>query len=194
MINAYLTGNLGNDAEEKQVNGKTVIEFSVASNDRRTDTVTWVRVNYWRDSPKLLDYLTKGKLVGVRGEIVINDTGEKTFVNMRADEIELLGGGGSADRDDRGGRDQGRQGGRDQGGGGQRDQSRRDERGGGQQRQQGGGRDQGRDQQRGRDDQRGGRDDRGGGGRGGGGRDTGSPRGGGRQPDPDDDIPFDLAR
>lgn len=188
MINAYLTGHLGNDAEEKQVNGKTVIEFSVASNDRRTDTVTWVRVSYWRDAAKLLDYLTKGKMVGVRGELVVNDTGDKTFVNMRADEIELLGGGGAADRDDRGGRDQGRQGGRDQGGG-QRDQGRRDERGGGQQRQQGGG---GREPARGgRDDQRGGRDDRSGGGRDQGARDTGTPRGGGRQPDPDDDIPFD---
>lgn len=186
MINAYLTGNLGSDGEEKQVNGKTVIEFSVASNDRRTDTVTWVRVSYWRDASKLLDYLVKGKMVGVRGELVVNDTGEKTFVNMRADEIELLGGAGHGDRDDRGGRDQGRsQGGRDDRSG-QRDQGRRDERGGGQRQQGGGGREPARG---GRDDQRGGRDDRGGG-RDQGARDTGTPRGGGRRPDPDDDVPF----
>lgn len=183
MINAYVTGNLGNDAESKDVNGQTVIELSIASNDRRTDTTTWIRVSYWRKADKLLEYLTKGTKVGVRGELTMNESGDRTYVNMRADEIELLGGGGERDRS--GGRDQ-----------------RGDDRGSHRQQQQdrgrgGGGRDDRADRSGGRpgggrDDQRGngrsgGRDDRGGGRNE---RDTGRGQYN-RQPDPDDDIPFD---
>ena len=66
MIQITITGNLGADAERKQINDRMYIAFRMAAKGRR-DTTTWVSVLY-RDSDKLLQYLKKGQSVLIIGE------------------------------------------------------------------------------------------------------------------------------
>lgn len=66
MIQITITGNLGADAERKQINDRMYIAFRMAVKGRR-DTTTWVSVLY-RDSDKLLQYLKKGQSVLIIGE------------------------------------------------------------------------------------------------------------------------------
>ena len=70
MIQITITGNLGADAERKQINDRTYIAFRMAVKGRR-DTTTWVSVLY-RDSDKLLQYLKKGQSVLIIGEPSFN--------------------------------------------------------------------------------------------------------------------------
>ena len=70
MIQITITGNLGADAERKQINDKTFIAFRMAVKGRR-GTTTWVSVLY-RDSDKLLQYLKKGQSVLIIGEPSFN--------------------------------------------------------------------------------------------------------------------------
>ena len=70
MIQITITGNLGADAERKQINDRTYIAFHMAVKGRR-DTTTWVSVLY-RDSDKLLQYLKKGRSVLIIGEPSFN--------------------------------------------------------------------------------------------------------------------------
>lgn len=70
MIQITITGNLGADAERKQINDRTYIAFRMAVKGRR-DTTTWVSVLY-RDSDKLLQYLKKGQSVMIIGEPSFN--------------------------------------------------------------------------------------------------------------------------
>ena len=70
MIQITITGNLGADAERKQINDRTYIAFRMAVKGRR-DTTIWVSVLY-RDSDKLLQYLKKGQSVLIIGEPSFN--------------------------------------------------------------------------------------------------------------------------
>lgn len=70
MIQITITGNLGADAERKQINDRTYIAFRMAVKGRR-DTTTWVSVLY-RDSDKLLQYLKKWQSVLIIGEPSFN--------------------------------------------------------------------------------------------------------------------------
>lgn len=70
MIQITIMGNLGADAERKQINDRTYIAFRMAVKGRR-DTTTWVSVLY-RDSDKLLQYLKKGQAVLIIGEPSFN--------------------------------------------------------------------------------------------------------------------------
>lgn len=70
MIQITITGNLGADAERKQINDRMYIAFQMAVKGRR-GTTTWVSVLY-RDSDKLLQYLKKGQSVMIIGEPSFN--------------------------------------------------------------------------------------------------------------------------
>jgi single-strand DNA-binding protein len=76
MIKLIALGNLGRDAEVKDVSGKKVIEFSIAHSEKYTDRngqqqerTTWVRCSYWRENDRVgvAEYLKKGKRVFVEG-------------------------------------------------------------------------------------------------------------------------------
>jgi single-strand DNA-binding protein len=108
MISSTITGNLGRDAEKRDVGDDTVISFSMAS--RRYDSKTkeevadWVNVSYWgKRASAVAEYLTKGKTVAVRGNIWVREyTNDKTgkighSIECRADDVELLGGGADSD-------------------------------------------------------------------------------------------------
>lgn len=71
MIQLNVLGNLGADAEAKEINGKKRISFRVASNRKRngTDITLWVSVLADYEYHKnLLPYLTKGQNVFVSGD------------------------------------------------------------------------------------------------------------------------------
>jgi single-strand DNA-binding protein len=74
MIKLQVIGNLGKDCMLNQVNGKNVINFSVAhteryrdSNGLQKDKTTWVECAYWTDRTGIAPYLKKGQQVFVEG-------------------------------------------------------------------------------------------------------------------------------
>lgn len=105
MLEATIIGNLGQDAEVKDINGKQYIVFSVAHTDRYTDQTgqkiertTWANVTKPRgESDRLLPWLKKGTEVYVRGSLTVrmyqSKSGEmRTSVDIRCLHLELLGG------------------------------------------------------------------------------------------------------
>ena len=94
MIQITITGNLGADAERKQINDRMYIAFRMAVKGRR-DTTTWVSVLY-RDSDKLLQYLKKGQSVLIIGEpsfsLYFNKEQRMTLdLSVFANTLELTG-------------------------------------------------------------------------------------------------------
>ena len=74
MIKLQVIGNLGKDCIVKEVNGKNVINFSVAHTERFKDAqgnqkerTTWVECAYWTDRTAISPYLTKGTTVYAEG-------------------------------------------------------------------------------------------------------------------------------
>lgn len=94
MIQITITGNLGADAERKQINDRMYIAFRMAVKGRR-DTTTWVSVLY-RDNDKLLQYLKKGQSVLIIGEpsfslYVTKEQRTALDVSVFANTLELTG-------------------------------------------------------------------------------------------------------
>lgn len=92
--NCTFTGNLGRDAERREVNGKTVCNFSVAVNNNRTDETMWVECALWGERAKaggVTEYLTKGKQVLVSGPVTLDSYEGKPKLKLMVNEIQLLG-------------------------------------------------------------------------------------------------------
>lgn len=103
MIRINVIGNLGKDAIVNNVNGKTVINFSVAHTEKfkdkqgnAMDKTTWVDCSYWTDKTAIAPYLKKGTQVFVEGqpEVRTYDKDGKTYSNLsaRVMSVQLLGG------------------------------------------------------------------------------------------------------
>ena len=100
-----LVGRLTRDAELKYISGGlAVCKFSVAINRRRKNGDNWEdEVNYFdvvlwgRQGEALNKYLTKGKPVGVEGELRQDrweqDGQKRSRIEIVANNIQLLGGG-----------------------------------------------------------------------------------------------------
>lgn len=93
MIQIVCNGNLGADAERKEINGKMYITFRMGVRTRK-DT-QWVSVLY-RDSDKLMEYLKKGQSVIISGEpsfnTYINKEGKINIdVSVFANTLDLAG-------------------------------------------------------------------------------------------------------
>ncbi|HEY0355905.1 MAG TPA: single-stranded DNA-binding protein [Flavisolibacter sp.] len=105
MIKMQVIGHLGKDCIMNQVNGKNVINFTVAHTDRFRDSqgvnqekTTWVECAYWTDRTAVAPYLKKGTLVFVDGipevrTFTRNDGSHGAALNLRVREVHLLGGG-----------------------------------------------------------------------------------------------------
>ena len=109
MIRLQLIGHLGQDAVQRQVNGKTVLSFRVAHTRRYTnkdgvlqEKTIWVDCSYW-EHEKVGPYLTKGTHVYIDGmpsvEVYVNNQGEQvSTLRLRVSTLQLLsrprGGGG----------------------------------------------------------------------------------------------------
>lgn len=99
MLSGTVAGNLGSDAELKDVNGQKVCEFRVASNEKvkGSRVTTWVRCSLWgRRGEALAPYLKKGDAVAVSGTIRVgaftNNAGAATpSVDIDVADVALLG-------------------------------------------------------------------------------------------------------
>ncbi|TMI61944.1 MAG: single-stranded DNA-binding protein [Bacteroidetes bacterium] len=106
MIKLQIIGNLGKDCVVNAVNGKNVINFTVAHTEKYRDSqgnnqekTTWVDCAYWSDKTGVAQYLTKGKQVYVEGQpearaFQRNDGTAGASLSLRVRDIQLLGGRG----------------------------------------------------------------------------------------------------
>jgi single-strand DNA-binding protein len=104
MIKLQIIGNLGKDCIVSEVNGKSVINFSVAHSERYKDAqgnqkerTTWVECAYWTDRTNISPYLVKGKTVYVEGspsaDAYTNKDGQvSATLRLRVQSLQLLGG------------------------------------------------------------------------------------------------------
>jgi len=103
MIKLQVIGNLGKDCIVNTVNGKNVINFTVAHTEKFRDSqgnnqerTTWVDCAYWTDRTAISPYLTKGKQVYVEGTPEVrtftrNDGTAGASLSLRVREVQLLG-------------------------------------------------------------------------------------------------------
>ena len=103
MIKMQIIGNLGKDCVVNTVNGKNVINFTVAHTEKYRDSqgnnqekTTWAECAYWTDRTAIAPYLLKGQLVFVDGQpearsFQRNDGTPGASLSVRVREIQLLG-------------------------------------------------------------------------------------------------------
>ena len=91
-----LTGNLGKDCRVGQVGNTSVANFSVAMTSGWGDKkqTIWVDCALWGKQAEsgLIDYLKKGQQVAVSGEMGTREHDGKTYITMRINSIDLIGG------------------------------------------------------------------------------------------------------
>ena len=94
------TGNLGGDAETRFTqSGDAIVTFSVGVKAGYGDkaTTTWARCSmFGKRGEAVAQYLTKGQLVGVSGEVTMRDWQDKegqkrTALDVRVNDLTLLG-------------------------------------------------------------------------------------------------------
>ena len=109
LNHVVLIGRLTRDAELKQTaNGQAVCKFSIAVNRRKKNGDQWedeanfFDVVVWgRQGESLNQYLVKGKMVGVDGELKQDrwqqpDGQNRSKVEIVANYLQLLGGSGAS--------------------------------------------------------------------------------------------------
>lgn len=108
MIKMQVIGHLGKDCVVNTVNGKSVINFTVAHTEKYRDSqgnnqekTTWVDCAYWTDRTAISPYLTKGKQVFVEGTPEVRtftrqDGTGGASLSLRVREVQLLGGRGDS--------------------------------------------------------------------------------------------------
>jgi len=104
MIKMQIIGNLGKDCLVNTVNGKSVINFTVAHTEKYKDNqgnmqekTTWVDCAYWTDKTAIAQYLTKGKQIYAEGtpearSFQRNDGTPGSSLSLRIRDVQLLGG------------------------------------------------------------------------------------------------------
>lgn len=110
MIKLQIIGNLGRDCTVNTVNGRTVINFSVAHTERFKDSATgemkprttWVECAYWTDRTAIAPYLKKGQTVYVEGTpdtriYQTQDGNSKASLTLRVQNVQLIGNKNSDD-------------------------------------------------------------------------------------------------
>lgn len=96
MNSITVAGNIGKDAEERQAGGDTVVSFSVADSRKikGQDVTIWFRVSLWgKRGSALLPYLQRGQAVTVVGELSTREHDGRTYLEIRASDVKLQGGG-----------------------------------------------------------------------------------------------------
>ena len=114
MIKLQVIGHLGKDCQVNNVNGKSVMNFTVAHSEKfrdasgnQKDKTTWVDCAYWSDRTAIAPYLKKGQLVYVEGSPEVRsyqtkDGSPGASLTVRVSNIQLLGGrqGGEQESND----------------------------------------------------------------------------------------------
>lgn len=108
MLKMQIIGNLGKDCIVNNVNGKNVINFTVAHTEKYRDSqgnnqekTVWVECAWWTDRTAIAQYLTKGKQIFAEGfpevrSFTRNDGTNGASLSMRVREVQLLGGRGES--------------------------------------------------------------------------------------------------
>ena len=103
MIKLQIIGNLGKDCIQKEVNGKNVINFSVAHTEKYKDSqgnprekTTWVECAYWTEKTGIAPYLLKGQTVYAEGTpeadgYLNKENQPAATLRMRVQSVQLLG-------------------------------------------------------------------------------------------------------
>lgn len=103
MIKMQVIGRLGKDCVVNTVNGKNVMNFTVAHSEKYRDSqgnqqekTIWVDCAYWSDRTAVAQYLTKGTQVFVEGQpearsFQRNDGTPGASLSLRVREVQLLG-------------------------------------------------------------------------------------------------------
>ena len=100
MNNWNFTGNLGRDAEHLATpGGESVVKFSVGVKSGYGDkaTTTWANCSLWgKRGEAVAKYLVKGQLVGISGEVALNeytgrDSVQRVSLHVRVSDLTLLG-------------------------------------------------------------------------------------------------------
>lgn len=103
MIKMQVIGRLGKDCVVNTVNGKNVMNFTVAHSEKFKDSqgnlqekTIWVDCAYWSDRTAVAQYLTKGTQVFVEGQpearsFQRNDGTPGSSLSLRVREVQLLG-------------------------------------------------------------------------------------------------------
>lgn len=103
MIKMQVIGNLGRDCVVNTVNGRSVINFTVAHTERfkdaqgiAKDKTIWVDCAYWTDRTAVAPYLKKGTQVYVDGmpDVRTYTTGDGrngASLTLRVASVQLLG-------------------------------------------------------------------------------------------------------
>ncbi len=103
MIKLQVIGHLGKDCVVNAVNGKSVINFTVAHSERYKDSqgvqnekTIWVDCAYWTDKTAISPYLKKGTTVYVEGtpearHFTRNDGTNGATLSLRVLNIQLVG-------------------------------------------------------------------------------------------------------
>lgn len=104
LLKLQVIGHLGQDATTKVVNGKTVINLSVAFTEKWKDAqgqpkekTIWVSASWWTDRTNILPYLKKGTMVFIEGQpdtkVYTTQRNESVAqLTVRIDSVKLLGG------------------------------------------------------------------------------------------------------
>ena len=104
MLKMQIIGNLGKDCVVNNVNGKSVINFTVAHTEKYRDSqgnnqekTTWVDCAWWTDRTAISQYLTRGKQVYAEGTPEVRsftrtDGTGGAALSLRVREVQLLGG------------------------------------------------------------------------------------------------------
>ena len=103
MIKLQIIGNLGKDCIVKEINGKNVINFSVAHHEKFKDAqgnqkerTTWAECAYWTERTAIAPYLKKGQQVFVEGTPEVEGYMNKenqpaATLRVRVQSVQLLG-------------------------------------------------------------------------------------------------------
>ncbi len=103
MIKLQVIGNLGRDCVTNTVNGKNVMNFTVAHTEKYKDSTgaqrektIWVDCAYWSDRTGLAPYLKKGTQVYVEGAPEVRtyqtqDGKSGAALSVRVSTVQLLG-------------------------------------------------------------------------------------------------------
>ncbi len=95
MTTVTILGKLGGDVELKDVNGTALAKFSVAQNVGFGDkkSTNWFNVSIWGGQAKsnFVDYLKKGQMVQVVGELSTREYNGKTYMEVRSYSCNLAG-------------------------------------------------------------------------------------------------------
>ena len=111
MLKIDVIGNLGAQAETKSQNGESFVTFRVAATNKYTnkqtgeikEDTTWISCLWRGEHKNVIQYLTVGTKVFVRGDGVLkmfigHDGQKHAGLNVRVTELELCGSRNNEDK------------------------------------------------------------------------------------------------